>query len=168
VTPLTLVLAGILLLTLVLTSGAAERRALRVHRLERKIDALLSAAGVTDVFPRVSGEAHALLQQGGLKDAIREYRRQNPDVSLKDAHDVVMSVAAPDRGRRADPVRLEYKIDALLRAHGLEHAAELAVSDEARAHVAAGRLIDAVRVLRSDNPGLSLTEARSIARGMRQ
>jgi hypothetical protein len=165
---LTGVLAGILLLTLSWVRAASARRALRLHRVERKIDAMLADADALDrLFPPVSDRVRALITAGKRIEAIRSYRTDHPSVALKDANEVVSAIMHPDSPRRPDLGRIELKVDALLRAYGLDDAASITIPGEARESVAAGRLVDAVTSLRAENPTLSLTEARDIARALR-
>lgn len=166
--PLTLIPALSVILLAWGVVAAGTRRSLRVHRIERKLDALIADADLQDrVFPRVSGQVSSLIQQKRIPEAIKAYRTENAGLSLKDAHDVISGMASPENPRRADLDRIDRKLDVLLEAHGLRQASEIRISDAARLSVQNGDLIDGIRMLRADNKGLTLAEAREIARGLR-
>lgn len=67
----------------------------RLSRLERKVDALLSQQGLQDAWrPLPSARVSECIASGRKIEAIKVYRDENPQLSMKEAKDTVEKMVA--------------------------------------------------------------------------
>ena len=62
---------------------------------------------------------------------------------------------------RAELRHLERKVDAIAEHLGIKSNVQPRASDRVLLHLSAGKLIDAIRVYREENPGVGLAEAKA-------
>lgn len=134
---LLIALAGVVVAVVSLARARyTQLKAEDARRIEHKVDAL------RDALAEAAGHERAL--QNVPSSAIGEFRD--------------LSVAAT----RSDLARVERKLDAMVRALGLEQKLWPPISAEVQQLLSQGDRIAAIRQYREEHPGLGLREAKEI------